>query len=386
MPCAYFRGMLKPFLFTPGPTPLPDRVREALQKPIINHRSQDFKNLVSEVRMQLKEVFQTKNEVLILTCSGTGAMEGSLTSCLKKNDRALVVNAGKFGERFEKIARALGLEVDTLTCDWGNSIAPEAIEKKLSENKYAALCLQASETSTGTTHPIEAISRLIQKKSAETLLIVDGITAVGAMNIPADQWKIDILISGSQKAFMLPPGLAFASLSDKAIAKMKTADLPCFYFDFRRELKNITENQTAFTPAISLVQGLHASLSMLLEEGLENVFKRHEKLAKATREALKVLGFKLATESPSVACSAAFLPQGVDGKIFLKKIRETYGFTIAGGQDQWEGKAIRLSHLGYYSPFDLISALIALGQTLQREGIKVETEKAVAQFIQVYGL
>ncbi|MDB5037534.1 MAG: Class aminotransferase [Bacteriovoracaceae bacterium] len=382
---ARFLSMKKRFLFTPGPTPLPERVMEALGRPIINHRSQDFKDLLGKVRDQLKKVFQTKNEVIILTTSGTGAMEGALSSSLKKTDRVLVVNAGKFGERFEKLSKALGLETDVIQIEWGKSVTPAQIEAKL-DKKYAALCIQASETSTGTLHPIEAISKVLQKKSPETLLIVDGITAVGAMNIPADEWKIDILISGSQKAFMLPPGLAFASISEKALEKMKSSDIPKFYLDFQREHKSILENQTAFTPAISLVVALHEALTMLLDEGLPLVFSRHEKLAESSRAALKALGLTLASEAPSVACTAAFLPNSINGKTFLKNIRDKYGFTIAGGQDEWEGKAIRLSHLGYYTAFDLMNAIAAMGRELNREGIKSDTAKALSVFMDTYDL
>jgi aspartate aminotransferase-like enzyme len=378
--------MKKPFLFTPGPTPIPDRVLAALSRPIINHRSQDFKNLVEKVRAQLKEVFQTKSEILILSGSGTAAMEGAIANTLQSTDRVLVVNAGKFGERFAKISKAFGLETDVIEVTWGESVSPNLIEEKLRQKTYAALCFQASETSTGTAQPIEAISKALQKTSPSTLLIVDGITAVGAVNIPADLWKIDILISGSQKAFMLPPGLAFASLSDKAREKMKTSNLPKFYLDFKREYQSILENQTAFTPAISLVVALHESLSMLLEEGLKKVFERHEKLAASTRSAVKGLGLSLASSAPSVACTAAFLPASIDGKKFLKSIRERYAFTLAGGQDQWEGKAIRLSHLGYYSPFDLMNAIAALGRELNRQGVAADTAKALSIFMDSYDL
>lgn len=371
----------KRFLFTPGPTPIPERVLAAMARPIINHRSQDFKDLLAKVRLQLKEVFQTMNEILILSSSGTGAMEGALTSCLKKTDEVLVINAGKFGERFSKIARAYDLKTHEIKIEWGKAVSPGAVEEFLKKNKVAALCIQASETSTGTQHPISEIAKVVRKVSPETLLIVDGITAVGASPIATDEWDLDILISGSQKAFMLPPGLSFASLSARAIERMKSANLPCFYFDFRRELKSIQDNQTAFTPAISLVVGLHESLSMLLEEGLSEVFKRHELLASATRRSLEAMGLRLASESPSVACSAAFLPEGVDGKALLKKIRDRYGFTIAGGQDAWEGRAIRLSHLGYYSPFDLVNAVLALGRSLEREGLKVDMSCTLDAFI-----
>jgi aspartate aminotransferase-like enzyme len=377
--------MKKPFLFTPGPTPIPERVLAALAQPPINHRSQEFKNVIEDVRAKLKSIFQTKNEVLILTSSGTGAMEASIAS-LKKSDRVLVIMGGKFGERFEKLSKAFGLATDVIQVEWGKSVSINEIESKISANTYDALAIQASETSTGTTHPISEISKLLQKKSPNTLLMVDGITAVGAMDIAADRDQIDFLISGSQKAFMLPPGLSFVSVSAKALNRMKDSDLPKFYFDLEREHKNILENQTAFTPNIALVMALRESLTMLLEEGLSNVFSRHMKLAEASRKALQALGFQLASEAPSVACTAAFFPKSTDGKKLLSNLRERYGFTIAGGQDQWEGKALRLSHLGYYSPFDLLNAIAALGRELNRQGVASDTARALSIFMDTYDL
>lgn len=378
--------MNKAFLFTPGPTPIPPQVLTALARPIINHRSQDFKKIIESVRAKLKEVYQTKNEILILTSSGTGAMEGALVNTLKSTDRVLVVNAGKFGQRFKKICKAMNLAFDSVEIEWGRAAHPEDIEEKLKSKKYAALCIQSSETSTGTIHPIDAISAVIQKHSPETLFIVDGITSVGASDLKCDDLKIDILLSGSQKALMLPPGLSFASLSSKALARMKESDLPKFYFDFQREYENILENQTAYTPNISLVIALEEALQLLLDEGLPRVFARHERIAGATRNALQTLGLELASERPGVACTAAFLPKSIDGKAFLKSIRERYAFTIAGGQDQWEGKALRLSHLGYYTPFDLMNGITAIGRELSRTGFQNDLSKALTVFMDAYDL
>lgn len=376
--------MKKPFLFTPGPTPVPERVLAALAKPIINHRSQDFKDVLAKVRTQLKQVFQTQNEVLVITGSGTAAMEGAISSCLKKSDKVLVVDGGKFGERFTKICKAFGIQTDVIKVEWGKPVTVEQIKAKLTP-EHAALCIQFSETSTGTCHPIEDICKLL-KNYPNCLSIIDGITAVGAMNVPTDAWGIDIMISGSQKAFMLPPGLAFATVSPRALERIKTSDLPKFYLDFAREHKAILENQTAFTPSVTLVVGLHEALNMLIEEGLENVYKRHARIAKSTRMALTTLGLKLASEAPAVACTAVWLPEGVDGKAFIKKMRTAYSYTVAGGQDHWEGKVLRLSHLGYYTPFDLMNAITAIGVTLQKEGIKCDTAQALKVFMETYEL
>lgn len=377
--------MKKPFLFTPGPTPLPDAVLTALARPIINHRSQDFKDVVSDVRSKLKRLWQTKHEVLILTASGSGAMEGAIVSTLKKSDRVLAVNGGKFGERWVKLAQAHGVQCDELKIEWGSAPTLDQIKNQLTPN-HAALLIQSSETSTGTQYPIEAIGQWMKAERPKTLLIVDGITSVAATPISTDLWGIDILISGSQKALMLPPGLAFASISEKALERMKTSDLPKFYFDFLREHKNILENQTAYTPAISLVVALKESLTMIFNEGVESVYRRHDLLARATRASIEAMGLKLASRSPSVACTAAFLPESIDGKSLLKLIRTDYGFTIAGGQDQWEGKAFRLSHLGYYSPFDLLNAITALGRALEKEGYQAELSRALQVFMDTYHL
>jgi aspartate aminotransferase-like enzyme len=300
----------------------------------------------------LQKIFETSSDVLILTASGTGALEASMVSLHKRDDRVLVVDGGKFGERFHKITKAFGLETDIIKVDWGKSVSLSDIEAALSKKKYASVCVQACETSTGTNHPVAEISALLQQSRSETLLIVDGITAVGAMPIPMDALKIDVLISGSQKAFMCPPGLSFVGLSSRAIDRLSASDTSKFYFDLSKELKSQRVGQSAYTPSTALIEGLIAAMEILTDEGLKNVHERHQRLAQASRLALQALGFRLASENPAVACTAVFFPEGVDGKIFLKNIRERYGFTIAGGQDHWEGKVLRLSHLGYYTPFD----------------------------------
>lgn len=377
--------MKKPFLFTPGPTPLPPQVYAALSKPIINHRSQDFKKLIEDLRIRLKELWQTSNEVLILTASGTGAMEAALSSCLRSSDRILTVNAGKFGERWAKIGRAYRLPTDEIQIPWGHPVRIEDLEKRMTE-AHSALLMTSSETSTGTQHPIDEVAQWMKKKFPRCLFVVDGMTSVGASPTKTDEWGVDLFISGSQKALMLPPGLAFVSVSKKAIERMSTSDLPRFYLDLKREHEALLQNQTAYTPNINLCFALQVALQLLFEEGLTNVYSRHERLAKASRASLQTLGLELASKAPSVACSAAFLPKEIDGKSLLKLIREDYGFTIAGGQDQWEGRAIRLSHLGYYSPFDLMNALTALGCGLRRQGFLCDTSKALKTFIDEYSL
>ncbi len=320
--------------------------------------------------------------MIILTSSGTGAMEASLVSLHEKGDEILVVDGGKFGERFHSMSKSFGLVPTVEKVAWGDAVSVESLRKTLQSRAFRSLCIQACETSTGTHHPIEDIAKMLRESSPQTLLIVDGITAIGATPMPMDSWGIDCLISGSQKAFMMPPGLSFIGLSARAAKRIEDGGgLPRFYFDLRKELKSQSEGATAFTPATILVEGLLEALAMMNEEGLDRLYERHRNLARATRKGLEVLGLSLASRSPCVACSAAFLPAGVDGRDFLKALRERYGFTVAGGQDQWEGRVLRLSHLGYYSPFDLLSALTAIGRELQRRHHPVDLSKALTVFM-----
>ncbi len=365
---------------------MPDAVREAMSQSAVYHRSSDFKARFSYAQKLLQKIFETNSDVLILTASGTGALEAAVVSLHKRDDRVLVVDGGKFGERFHKITKSFGLETDIIKVDWGKAVSLADIEAALLKKKYASVCVQACETSTGTNHPVAEISALLQRSHSETLLIVDGITAVGAMPLSMDALKIDVLISGSQKAFMCPPGLSFVGLSSRAIDRLSASDIPKFYFDLSKELKSQRAGQSAYTPSTSLIEGLIAAMEILTDEGLKNVHERHQRLAQATRLALQALGFRLASENPAVACTAVFFPEGIDGKNFLKNIRERYGFTIAGGQDHWEGKVLRLSHLGYYTPFDLLNAITAIGCELKRQKVDVDFSKAVQIFVDAVGL
>lgn len=322
---------------------------------------------------------------MILSSSGSGGMEAAVRSVLKKSDSILVVDAGKFGDRFAQIAESYGIKTDRLKLEWGQAVSVEDLEKAVTK-KTTAVLLQHSETSTGVLHPLEEISKWLKKNHPDCLLIVDAITSIGAMPFEMDAWNVDVAVTASQKALMLPPGLSFISLSNRAEKRMSESDLPGFYFQLKRDLEAIRKNQTAFSPAISLVFGLQESLRMIFDEGLESVFRRHRKLAESTRKALPLLGLKLATNSPTLACSAAFFPEGVDGKKLLKNIKAQTGFHIAGAQDFWEGKVVRVSHLGYYSPYDLIVCLTALGRELERAGAKAKTSESLQVFMDTYGL
>jgi aspartate aminotransferase-like enzyme len=365
--------MEKKYLFSPGPTMLPPEVLLKMAEPIMHHREPEFEKIFSEIREGLKYLFQTKNEVLIFTSSGTGAMEGAVSNLLSKGDKALVVRGGKFGERWGEICKAYGVESIPIDVEWGRAVDPKRIKEILeSDPSIRAVYTQASETSTGVKYPIKEIAEIV-KKYDDKIIVVDAITGIGVFDIPMDAWGLDVVISGSQKALMLPPGLAFAALSDKAWKFVARSDLPKYYFDFKKELKSAKKNQSSYTPAISLFVGLRETLNMIRKEGLEGVFRRHEKLASATRAAVKALGLELfAPETPSNALTAIKIPAGIDGLKLQALFFERFGITVAEGQDRAKGKIIRIAHLGYYERLDMVMVISALEMLLKEMGYAFE--------------
>jgi aspartate aminotransferase-like enzyme len=370
--------VIKNYLIAPGPTPVPPRVLLAMAQPIIHHRTPQFSSIFADAKRDLKLVFQTAQDVLILAASGTGAMEGSVTNLFSPGDEVLVIDGGKFGERWTKIASTYGLKVRELKVEWGRSAHVESVRQALAEHRsIRGVLMQASETSTGALHPTEEIAKLTRQSDA--LLIVDGITAVGVFDVPMDRWGIDVLITGSQKALMLPPGLAFAALSERAWQRTKEAKLPRFYFDFARERDNLAKDTTAWTPAISLITGLREALAIMLEEGLPNVFARHARLAAATRAAATALNLRLvAPDAPSPALTSIFVPDGVDGGKLVGFLRDRMGVTFMGGQDQLKGKIVRIGHLGHTGAFDIITAIAAFEMALRHFGHPLELGRGVA--------
>ena len=370
--------MIKNYLIAPGPTPVPPRVLLAMAQPIIHHRTPQFSQIFADAKRALKQVFQTDQDVLILAASGTGAMEGSVTNLFSPGDEVLVVNGGKFGERWTKIASTYGLKVIELKVEWGHGARAEDIQRLLDEHPaIRGVFIQASETSTGALHPTEAIANITRGR--ETLLIVDGITAVGVFDMPMDRWGIDVLITGSQKALMLPPGLAFVALSERAWQRTKQAKLPRFYFDFVRERENLAKDTTAWTPAISLITGLREALIIMLEEGLPHIFARHARMAAATRAGATALNLQLvAPDAPSPALTAMFVPPKVDGGKLVSYLRDRMGVTFMGGQDQLKGKIVRIGHLGYTGTFDIVTALGAFEMALHHFGHDVVLGRGVA--------
>ena len=378
--------MKKYSLLAPGPTPIPPEVLQALARPIIHHRTPLYEEILQEVREGLKYLFQTKNEVLIFASSGTGVMEGAVANTLCAGDKAVVVEGGKFGERFTQICRAYGVHPLAIPVEWGRAVDPGLIAGALKEDPTVkAVFIQATETSTGVLHPVREIAAIVSRHPG-TILVVDGISHLGAVELPMDEWKLDLVLCGSQKALMLPPGLAFAALSDKAWQFVERSTLPRFYFDFKKELRNLTQNQSAYTPAISLVVGLAESLRLIRKEGLENILARHARLAKATRAAMTALGLQLyAPRASSDAVTAILAPPGIDGQKVVKILREKHNLTIAGGQDRAKGKIFRLAHLGYIDQPDIIAGIAALELTLRELGYKFELGAGVKAAIEILG-
>ncbi|MBI4377694.1 MAG: alanine--glyoxylate aminotransferase family protein [Nitrospinae bacterium] len=371
--------MKKKYLLSPGPTPVPEAALLTMAYPMMHHRTPQFSAIFAEVKEDLKYLFQTKNDVLILASSGTGAMESAVVNIFSPGDHALVVNGGKFGERWGKICESYGLKTIWLNVEWGRAVKSEAIEDALNKDReIKGVFIQGNETSTAVSHPVREIAEIVRQRD-NTLLIVDGITAVGVYDIPMDKWGIDVLITGSQKALMLPPGLSFISLNDKAWKFNETARLPRFYFDLKKERKNLKDNTTAYTPAASLIIGLREVLKIIKSEGLEKIFKKNERMARATRNAMTSLGLRLlAPEAPAECATGVYTPEGVDGGKLLKSLRDEFGVTLAGGQDQLKGKILRIAHMGYIDTFDIITAVASIEMALRKFGYKVELGRGVA--------
>lgn len=374
--------MLKRYLLAPGPTPVPPEALLAMAMPIIHHRSPDFLPVLDSAKKGLQWLCQTKNDVLILCSTGTGGMVGAVNNFFSPGDKALVVNAGNFGERWTKICKAYNLSVEEIKIDWGRAVNPEDVDSALKKDpSIKGVFVQASETSTGVYHDIKTLASIVRKYE-NTILVVDAISALVAHDLRMDEWGIDVLIGGSQKGLMLPPGLAFVGVSDKAWKFADKAKSPKFYFNFKKEREALAKNQTSFTSPVTLIIGLNESLKILRTEGLENAFNRHERLSRATREAIKALGLDMFTkESPSYAVTAINAPAGFDGQEIYKNLRVKYGITAAGGQGQAKGKIFRIAHLGYAGTFDVITAIAAVEMVLKGMGhpLKFGTGVAAAQ-------
>ena len=367
---------MKNYVLTPGPVPVPEFVMLEMAKPIIHHRTEEFEEIFHNATEGLKKVFMTKEEVLILASSGTGAMDASICNTLSKGDKALVVNGGKFGERWLKICSAYGVETEELKVEWGKAVSSDDIKNALDNNPdIKAVLVQASETSTGVKHPIKKIAS-ITKNRDNVLLIVDGITAVGAFPVEFDNWGIDILIGGSQKAFMMPPGLSFIVLSKKAWDFAEKSDLPKFYLDLKQAHKNSLTRTSPWTPAVTLVIGLNAVLKYFDKIGLDALFKRHSIMSGATTKAFESIGLdNFAKGCTSSALSVIKAPDEIDAGEIVKGLKNQYGIIVAGGQDQAKGKIFRITHMGYVDKADIIAVIAGVENILS--GLKYSFSKGL---------
>ncbi len=375
---------MKKRLFTPGPTPVPEEVLLELALPVGYHRSPEAKEILGEVVRGLQYVFQTQQPVYVLTSSGTGAMEAAVTNLVAPGEKVILCTAGRWGERWRNILKAYGAEIVAVEVPYGEAVTPEQLAQALAQHRdavavYTTLC----ETSTGVGHDIAAFGQLVRDTPA--LLVVDGISGLAAMECRMDAWGIDVLVSGSQKALMMPPGLAYLAVSAKGWQKIEATPVRNFYFDLRRYRKALADGpDTPFTPANTLIRAQKRALERLRVEGIEQVWRRHERLAQATRAAVQALGLELFARRPSTALTVIRVPPGLDGSAVLKRLEKEYGYKWADGQDTLKGKIWRLSHMGYVDPFDVLGAIAALELVLAAAGMPVAVGHGVATFQREY--
>jgi aspartate aminotransferase-like enzyme len=364
--------MKKYQLMAPGPTPVPSEVLLAMAQPMIHHRTPEYEALFVQVRAGLKRLVQTSQEVIPLACSGTGAMEAAVVNTLSSGDTVAVISAGKFGERWLEICRAYGVKAIELTAPYGETVPAGRVAETLRKHPdLAAVITQHSESSTGVLHDVRGYAAVT--RATDAILIVDAVSSLGIANLEMDAWGLDVVVSGSQKGLMLPPGLGFCALSERAWAKNKTSKLPKYYFNLAEERKTVVKNEAHFTPAVAIVIGLRTVLQMLEAEGLANVFKRHDRLARATRAGAEALGMGLFCKAtPSPALTAVVAPPGVNSEQIVTAYSKAHNITIAGGQGEMKGKIFRLGHMGYAAEFDVIVALAALEQVLADLGQPVD--------------
>jgi aspartate aminotransferase-like enzyme len=371
-------------LLTPGPTPIYPKALQAMLGADMHHRTQDFRNIFVAVLADLKLVMGTAHDVLVLVASGTGAMEASVSNCFSAGDRVIVCTAGKFGERWVEMTRAYGLDAIVLEAPYGKAVRAETLAQALAANPNAkGVFVQASETSTGAAHDVRAMGEAVKKTGA--IFVVDAITGLGTMPLDIDGWGLDIVIGGSQKAFMVPPGLAFLSISPKAWAQMETAKLPRYYFDLKREKKYAASGESAWTASTALMLALNEALQYIKSVGMAKLIDNAEQLARATREACSVLGLELfAAENPSASVTAVKAPEGLDSGVIVKEFRQRFGSIIANGQGEMKGKIFRIAHLGYFDVADLFAVIAELELILHANGIPVKLGAGVAAVQRVY--
>ncbi len=362
--------MKKPRLMTPGPAPVPEDVLLEMARPIIHHRSAEAKQVITDCAAGLKYTFQTQNDVLILTASGTGALEAALVNTVARGQKVIVLNAGWFAQRWQKIAQAYGIEVVSLDFEWGQAVEPAQLEAALKQYPDTVMvCATLSETSTGTGHPIEEIGKIVARTNA--VLAVDGISGIGAMECRTDSWGIDLLCVGSQKALMLPPGLGFIAVSPKAWAKIDAFDAPAYYFNLKAARKKMVDFDTPYTPAHTLLMGLRVALRRIQDEGIEQVWDRHRRMSEACQAGIQALGLELFSARPAEGLTAFRVPEGFKEGDIRGKLSDRFGITTVGGQDKLKGKIVRIGHMGYFDELDVVAGLAALEMVLCDLGYKV---------------
>ncbi len=374
-------------LMIPGPTPVPEHVLSCMSKHPIGHRSGDFQEIVKKTTEKLKWLHQTTADVLTITGSGTAAMEAGIINTLSKGDQVICGENGKFGERWVQVAQAYGLNVKIVKADWGQPLNPnefKMILEKDTDKKIKAVILTHSETSTGVINDLKAINNEV-KNHGKAITIADCVTSLGACNIPMDEWGIDVIASGSQKGYMIPPGLSFVAMSKRAWEANALSDLPKFYLDLRQYLKTIEKNSNPFTPAINLYFALEASLTMMQTEGLDNIFNRHARHQKATQEGIKAMGLNLFTKeefgSPAIT---AVKPENIDAESIRKVMKDNFDILLAGGQDHLKGKIFRIGHLGFVNDRDIISVISSLESSLDKIGkLKAPIGKGISKTISI---
>jgi len=368
-------------LLTPGPTPLLPKALHAMMDSDVHHRTDDFRKVYSAVLRDLKELMGTANDVLVLVSSGSGAMEAAVQNTLSAGDKVVVCTAGKFGERWVELARAYSLNTVVVEAPYGAAVSPEQLDAALTPDVKAVL-IQASESSTGSMHDLEAMGRLVKQTSA--IFIVDAITGLGTMPLDIDGWGLDIVVGGSQKAFMVPPGIAFLSISKKAWAMGETSTLPRFYFNLKKELKNALNGESAWTPATSLMFAMAEALTYIKSLGMPKLIENAQLLARATRAAATALGLELFSSAPGNALTAIQAPSGIDSGVIIKEFRNRFGSIIANGQGSMKGQIFRIAHLGYFDFVDLFGMVAELELILAANGHPVEFGKGVAAVQRVY--
>lgn len=372
----------KQYLLTPGPTPVPPQVLAALAEPIVHHRSPDFRPVYERCLTRLREVCRTEQEVLMFASSGTGAFESAVQNLVTRGDRHLVVSAGNFGERWAALTTAYGADVDHLRYAWGETPDPDDVRTRLRERDAKAVWVVHSETSTGVVSDIQALAAAAKEHGA--LTVVDAVSSLGAVPCETDAWGLDVVVSGSQKALMTPPGLGICAVGEAAYGA--AGDTPRFYFDWERTRKAQQKFDAAFTPPVSLVAALDVALGLLLDEGMDNVFERHVRLGRASRAGAKAMGLELFSpdEDRSAVVTAIRMPDGIDGDDVVKLLRDKHGITIASGQGDLKGKMIRLGHIGFFGVFDITTALAAIELTLAELGADIERGVAVTAALEAY--